>query len=169
MAIPHATVVRDARVHTALLAVARDWVNSASARPADDAIGLVELRRATSNAYYALFHAIAAEAADLLAGPGSPHWARVYRSPDHKRCKDECLKAARPNSGHSEPIKACANSFASLQAERHKADYDPLWRTNPLDVATQIDAAERAISDLKASPEPERRAFVLCLLFPQRP
>ena len=156
-------------MHAALLAVARDWVNSASARPAGDAFGLVELRRATSNAYYALFHAIAAEAADLLAGPGSPHWARVYRSPDHKRCKSECLKAARPKSGHSVPIAACANSFASLQDERHKADYDPLWTTNPLAAATQIDAAERAISDLKASSEPERRAFVLCLLFQERP
>lgn len=66
------------------------------------------------------------------------------------------------------PITACANSFASLQDERHKADYDPHWTTNPLAAATQVDAAERAITELAAASESERRAFVLCLLFPER-
>ncbi|MCC7282566.1 MAG: hypothetical protein IT556_09300 [Acetobacteraceae bacterium] len=109
-------------MHQALLDLARGWLATAAARPAGDALASVEIRRAASNAYYALFHAIASEAADLLAGPDSAYWARVYRSPDHTRCKTECLNIGRAQSGHPSPIRACANSLVSLQAERHRAD-----------------------------------------------
>ena len=54
-----------------------------------------DLRRAISNAYYAVFHAVVTQAADDFVGKShraSPRYALVYRSVDHqslrKLCKD---------------------------------------------------------------------------------
>lgn len=71
--------------------------------PSGGAPRQADLRRAISNAYYALFHTIAAEAADDFAGRTqrhTPRYALVYRSINHgalrKLCED-VVKTKLPN------------------------------------------------------------------------
>ena len=124
-------------------------------------------RRATSSAYYAPFDAFSAEAADLLAGRGTAEWKRVYRSLDHRRCKDACGRLAK--SAEVAPgLQDCAATFPGLQEARHCADYDPDWTPDTGTVLAHIATAERAITALINAPEAARRAFVLCLLFQGR-
>ncbi len=52
-----------------------------------------DLRRAISNAYYAVFHAVVAQAADDFVGithRASPRYGLVYRSIDHKSLRKLC-------------------------------------------------------------------------------
>ena len=85
------------------------------------------IRRAISNAYYAMFHALAASNADVLIGPPDDEltaaaWTRVYRGLDHNRAKREFRD-------HREKLSVEGQNFAGffndLQARRHSADYDP--------------------------------------------
>ena len=124
-------------------------------------------RRATSSAYYAPFDAFSAEAADLLAGRGTAEWKRVYRSLDHRRCKDACGRLAK--SAEVAPgLQDCAATVPGLQEARHCADYDPDWTPDTGTVLAHIATAERAITALINAPEAARRAFVLCLLLQGR-
>ena len=70
------------------------------ASPSDECI-----RRAISNAYYAMFHALAASNADVIVGP--PHddltaeaWIRVYRGLDHSTASRRGQKVV-PSSSRS--------------------------------------------------------------------
>src|SRR5262245_20158318 len=62
----------------------------------------VDLRRAISNAYYALFHAVTTEAADDLVGRThrqSPRYQLVYRSIEHRsllRLCEDIVKTSLP-------------------------------------------------------------------------
>jgi len=150
-----------------LLALADDLVFAVRLSRADDILYAARLRCATSTAYYALFNAIAAEAANLLAIPGSSEWARVYRSLNHGQCKNACLGMAN-KSKLPQAIRDCASIFTSLQQARQSADYDPSWVPDLPGVVAHVTAAEKAITGLAAATEPERRAFVLCLLFQER-
>lgn len=154
-------------MHAALLVIARDWIKSASTRPAGDAFGQAELRRATSNAYYALFHALAQLAADLLAEPGTREWTRVYRALEHGTCKQACEKLVK-GGGLTQSLRDVANSFITLQDARHAADYDPDWTTDRWDVFAHVAAAGQAIDRLQAAAMSDRRAFILHLLFRER-
>ena len=52
-----------------------------------------DLRRAISNAYYAVFHAVVTQAADELVGKTNrttPRYALVYRSIDHSSLRKVC-------------------------------------------------------------------------------
>src|SRR5271169_6918475 len=52
-----------------------------------------DLRRAISNAYYALFHLALTAAADMVAGAdqrATPRYSLVYRSVDHSRLQALC-------------------------------------------------------------------------------
>jgi hypothetical protein len=102
----------------------------------------VLLRRAVSIAYYALFHAVCAMAADQLVGRNRGNrpqraWVQVYRNLSHAKAKDRFNKLVEARTGralHGFPQQAAdvAITFSTLQEERHRADYDPearfTWR-----------------------------------------
>ncbi|MCY3692134.1 MAG: hypothetical protein OXI54_07800 [Chloroflexota bacterium] len=84
------------------------------------------VRRAVSNIYYALFHALAESNASALIG--SPHdaltaiaWSRVYRGLDHTTARRELL---RHRQEFSVQARDFADAFADMQQFRHTADYD---------------------------------------------
>ena len=131
----------------------------------------VDLKRAVSAAYYAMFHALAKECADLVAGPARDRseaaWRQVYRALEHGVAKTAC-KQARSKGFPAEVIKF-AEAFVALQEHRHTADYDPLATYARADVATLIGEASEAIRGLGQAPVRQRRAFVaLVLLRPPR-
>ncbi|WP_246763612.1 hypothetical protein [Rhizobium sp. 007] len=132
--------------------------------------GRADLKRGVSTAYYALFHTLAHECSDLLVGAGDtrndPAWAQVYRSLEHGIAKNSCKAAATkafPNG-----ILSFADTFSTMQEERHRADYDPLARYVGPDVLVLIDNREQALRDLNSAPRSDRKAFAVWVLFQKK-
>jgi hypothetical protein len=67
-------------------------------------------------------------------------------------------------------IKDFANSFISLQEERHRADYNPDSSMNfsKLEVMALLATARLAVAALKSAPTADRRAFAVYVLLPNR-
>lgn len=111
---------------------------------------VVYLRRAVSDCYYALFHALALHTADTLVGASkrnSEAWRRIYRGLGHGHAKgqfnDPKVKAIDPR------IARIGSAFVQLQQARHQADYDPLPQLHRRsDVVPLIAMAEAAFVDL---------------------
>lgn len=147
------------------LASARKLVRSSRGRPRQS-----DLRRAVSTAYYALFHALAQDAANLLTGVGANRarkaWSQVYRSLEHGFAKNACKQAA--SLGFPPDLRDVADAFIRLQESRHKADYDPDERLDLVDVLFAIWLAENAIAQLRKAERRDRRAFAVHLLLKKR-
>jgi hypothetical protein len=134
----------------------------------------VVLRRAVSTAYYALFHAICAMAADNLVGRDRgkrPHraWVQTYRSLNHgeaERRFNRLVEAQTGRSLHGFPQQAgdVAIAFTTLQEERHRADYDPeaafTWR-EAFDLWLRSRQAMAALAELR---NPDAKALAVWLL-----
>jgi len=130
------------------------------------------LRRATSTAYYAMFHHLTQDCANLLIGTsktlrGNEAWHRVYRSLDHSfakgQCKNKEILAQFPG-----PIETFANLFVMMQSKRHEADYDPRAKFSKSGTMNDIALAEKAILDFAAAPVADRCAFCAFVLFRDR-
>ena len=125
-----------------------------------------------STAYYALFHCLCGQCADLLIGGSGAQrnlgaWKRMYRAIDHgttrKACEDRRMMPSFPQG-----IQDFADSFVEMQAKRHAADYDPSYRLTKTEVLTDIRSVEAVLTQFLAEPASERRAFVAHVLFKQR-
>lgn len=129
-----------------------------------------DLKRAVSTAYYALFHALARNAADCMAGThdetGDTSWAHVYRAIEHGFARKACEQAIK--LGFAEPVVRCAFLFVELQDRRHAADYDPSFLVSVPEAENAIELAEEAISTLQSAPHRNRRAFAIQLLLRRR-
>jgi uncharacterized protein (UPF0332 family) len=152
-------------VHDDLIATARRLAKANPARPRQ-----ADLKRAVSTAYYALFHALARQCADLLVGVGQDRsaqaWTQVYRSLEHGVAKNSCVAAAK--QGFPNGIVSFANTFVILQEERHRADYDPDSRYTRPEVLALISVSEQAVSMLKTAPRKDRRAFSVWALLQKK-
>jgi uncharacterized protein (UPF0332 family) len=149
-----------------LIEVARELAYANPGRPSQP-----YLTRAVSTAYYAMFHALARDCADLLMGGGSRArgqgaWVQIFRAVDHGAARNACGLAAK--SGFSSGIVRFAETFQTLQEERYRADYDPTVRYRREDVLGLINEADRAIRSLAGAPRPERRAFAVSVLLKRR-
>ena len=105
------------------------------------------VRRAASNAYYAMFHYLAQSNATALAGhPTNPTtaaaWSRIYRGLDHTTARRELQKN---RLGLSSRARHFADTFRDMQEQRHSADYDPNAVITTDDSATFLDRAESTI------------------------
>mgnify|MGYP003115687661 CR=1 FL=1 len=132
----------------------------------------VQLRRAISTAYYALFHCLARSAADLLIGGGraqkSKHaWRQAYRALEHGTAKNACGRDEILNK-FPQPIEDFANHFRAMQLKRHAADYDPYAKFTKSEVQHDINTAEQAIKDYQLASKKDRSAFVAYVLFKSR-
>jgi len=142
----------------------------------------VDLRRAISAAYYAVFHYILAAATDEFVGPaerGAPSYTLVYRRVDHGALSRLCAEVKKPKSstkysqfsppeGFARDVKSFAGALVELQEKRHSADYDPSIRFGPQDARSAIASARRAIARFAEVSSVERRIFLTLLLFPPR-
>lgn len=153
-----------------LLRLAGDLVPSGASRPRD-----VNLRRALSCAYYAMFHTVAQVAADTLIGSASADrtdraWAQAYRSLNHRQVAERCEAINKKNAtlGFPSAIVTFARQFPPAMKDRHAADYDPFFKPRKGTVLASINAAEAAIIALKKADLRHRRAFAAFVLFGQR-
>jgi hypothetical protein len=141
-----------------------------------------DLRRAISNAYYAVFHAILTEVADQIVGKShraKSQYSLVYRSIDHKVIRRWCeivrqnpppgkFRLHMPRNGFGEEIKKLAVSFVDLQEKRNLADYDPLFRVGKSEVLFIVASAQSSLQSLRDSRQSDRRALAFMLAFPPR-
>lgn len=142
----------------------------------------VDLRRAISSAYYAVFHQTLAAAADTVVGRthrASSRYALVYRSINHRQLKETCEVVLRspispkfrdhvPVGGVGLELLRFASAVPALQEARHEADYDPRPRFRTSDAVLRIDLARTALRHWAAATVEQRTAFLMLLLFPPR-
>ncbi len=130
----------------------------------------VELRRAVSTTYYALFHTLANTCADLLVGPRSTGqtnqaWRQAYRALDHGEVKSKCTRGpGKPilDNHFPQAIRDFARQFVKMQEIRHKADYDPLSRLHALESCNTLKKLEQPLTTLRMLPI-ETAAHLPCL------
>ena len=134
-----------------------------------------ELRRAVSATYYALFHTLAKNSADLLVGNRSSTgtkqaWKQMYRSLDHRRVKRQCTdrRPKRVLDKFPREVRDFAAQFVTMQRQRHLADYDPLERISRSSVTQFIKETKLAIAEFKKVDRDDRRAFAVFVLFDLR-
>lgn len=130
----------------------------------------VDLKRAVSDAYYAMFHELAKECADTVAGSVATSrpkaWQQVYRSLEHGGAKSASEQAK--NKNFPLEIIIFAETFVEMQNARHNADYNPAAVYVRAKVTTMITEAQVAIVSLRTAARPDRRAFVALVLFPSK-
>ena len=147
-----------------LIDAARTLAESGRGRPTQ-----ARLRRAESTAYYALFHTLAASAANLFIGKRrNPAWHRAYRALEHGRAKSACRQAQNMREFPA-GIRNFAAVFVVSQIERQKADYAldaDAYRKS--DVLGHIISIELAISRFERADIEARRSFAAHVLFKQR-
>ncbi|RMD87003.1 MAG: hypothetical protein D6807_08685 [Alphaproteobacteria bacterium] len=132
----------------------------------------VNLRRAVSSAYYALFHCLARCCADTLVGgygaDRSRHaWRQVYRALEHGFAKNACT-ARKFIKKFPQEIQDFAGTFVTMQEKRHAADYDPTACFLKSEVLKAIEATETALKNFRNVPIKDRRAFSAYVLFKKR-
>ena len=129
-----------------------------------------ELRRAVSTAYYAMFHCLAHTCAALLGtNPPTRHaWIQLYRALEHGSAKNRCSGPSNVLQTFPQAIQNFAGHFVTMQAHRHRADYDPAAQLERAAVTQYIVETETAIADLNQAPRKDRRAFAVYVLFPLR-
>ena len=134
-----------------------------------------ELRRAVSAAYYALFHTLASDCADLLVGGRSSTrtkqaWRQMYRALDHGKVKRQCAerRPKRVLARFPQEIQDFADQFVRMQRERHLADYDPFEHFSRSTVFQFIEETKLAVAEFEQADRDDRRAFAVFVLFDLR-
>ena len=130
------------------------------------------LRRAISATYYAMFHALARNGADMLVGTGpelraSSSWRHVYRGLEHLQAREICQNA-KIMKEFPESIRDFGKIFVVMQQNRHEADYNPHERFTKASVTSNINDADRVIKNFKNADDKSRRKFSTLILFKRR-
>ncbi|MYC33161.1 MAG: hypothetical protein F4X64_08300 [Chloroflexi bacterium] len=154
-----------------LIATARTLVGSSS-QETDPEQSQTHLKRAVSTAYYAMFHAVCANAAALLTDEisdpaASAAWLQAYRGPEHTHVRNQCRNAGLMASFPPD-IRNFAQNFVQIQSYRNQADYNPRSDFSRSDVLEIIEDAERAINELSSASASTRRAFAIAILLRNR-
>lgn len=121
------------------------------------------LCRAVSSTYYALFHCLAAECADLIIGSQKKGrteraWRQVYRSLEHGIAKNKCKQKDVMDLFPKEIIDF-AVEFVRMQERRHSADYDPFFTVTKSEVHSDILSSQSAIEKFLSCERKHRKAF----------
>lgn len=142
----------------------------------------VDVRRAISAAYYAVFHHVAAASADEMIGKTLRQTSRytlAYRSIDHRALRELCDIVRKstlppkwaphaPANGFGNNLAAFAAGLLELQDKRHEADYDPSVRVKTADALSAVRTARSAIRRFEKASQNRRKAFLTLLLFQPR-
>ncbi len=138
-------------------------------------------RRATSTAYYALFHFLADEAGRCFVGGRSSKRAlraAVARALEHGSLRSACERIASRGAPANLPaaLRGCwdvsispelqqvAETLASLQELRHRADYDRATPIRRAQASSSVFAARQAMRSWKRIRDEEVAAFLLAAL-----
>jgi hypothetical protein len=143
---------------------------------------LIDLRRAVSNAYYALFHVAVTAAVDAVVGRThrkTTRYGLAYRTVEHGALRRLCEDAAKsplpsrytkvvPGSGFGADLQFFAGMLVALQDQRHLADYDPLFGTTRSETLVLVHRSREALMRFRAAEKALRDAFLTLVIFPPR-
>lgn len=125
----------------------------------------VSLRRAVSDAYYALFHAVCFVCADELVGWRRPwdYVEPIYRSLDHgevrKRVGGDTVRTL------GQDVARIGAILIELQDRRHEADYAPRpFSLNKAGTAALVSQAREAVRLIEDLPAPIRLRLAVVLV-----
>ena len=154
-----------------LIIVARSLVENSQILRTPDDWQQAHFRRAISTAYYAMFHALLENNADMLYGretrqPKSPGWTAIYRALTHTRARSKLAPSNVAN--FPVPISDFAVTFLELQLQRENADYNPNAMFSYSDTINTINRASNDISNFFATRDDDLKAFAAHLLFDSR-
>lgn len=157
-----------------------EFLQQADALAGNSSATQVDLRRAISAAYYAVFHFCLAAGTDMILGAGASASARysiVYRSVDHARLRGLCEQLKVEKTHKDLPIVLAggygkmadfARLAGSLYEQRISADYDPSKSYTAAEVKVVISQARLAIVWFRYCTPEQQEAFLTMLLFKQR-
>ena len=142
----------------------------------------VDLRRAISSAYYAIFHATLTALADEMVGAlhrGTPRYALVHRSIGHRDLKDLCLTLSKstpaprfsalvPSGFFGQDFLVYSGAVVALQNERHRADYDVGARYVTSSARSAIAQSRRGVTAFRSIEASRKKLFLTLLLCPPR-
>jgi uncharacterized protein (UPF0332 family) len=147
-----------------------DLINHAFVLLREDA-SQVDLRRAVSAAYYAIFHAFCTMVADEYVGEGSRmdfEYERCYRALDHSRVK-KLHDAYKQSKGADAGIESLCNMAKVMQTERHLADYHPNYEINYEKALTLLVDTMLSFTELnKNLTTDQKRRLSALLMFQER-
>ena len=128
-------------------------------------------RRAISTAYYAMFHALLQNNADMLYGretgqPKSLGWTAIYRALTHTRARTKL--APRHMASFPDAIADFADTFLDLQQQREDADYNPNAIFTYSGTVNAINRADNDITGFFVTNDDDLRALAAHLLFDNR-
>jgi hypothetical protein len=139
----------------------------------------VNLRRAVSSAYYALFHLLASSTSALYASEAGLA-ARIFRTLNHAEMKRASVmigngklpKAVQdPDVSYTVPadLKIVADTFVTLQQVRHQADYDLSRVFRREETVSYIEAARQAFEAWdRVRKTDDARMYLACFLLWKR-
>ncbi len=144
--------------HDDLLAQAGHLANLDRTRPKQ-----VNLRRAVSAAYYAMFHLLIASAVN--------NWrierqrADLSRAFEHRKMKGVCNNLVSTSA----ELALVAETFVVLQQNRHRADYDNARVWTRVEVRDHIRSVKDAFAAWsRVRNQPQAQDFLLTLFVPER-
>ncbi len=154
-----------------LLIVARSVVENLQILSTPDDLQQAHFRRAVSTAYYAMFHALLQNNADMLYGhetghPKSPGWTAIYRALTHTRARSKL--APRSVLDFPDAIADFAATILDLQQQREHADYNPNAIFTYSGTVNVVDRADNNISNFFDTSDEDLRALAAHLLFDNR-
>ena len=128
------------------------------------------VRRAISTAYYAAFHALSANNAEVLVGAASDQltadaWIQIYRGLNHNQAR---VQLQQNRARLSVDAQVFAKLFADLQDERHSADYNPVATFTAEAAANWLDKTEASITNFLQTSRSERAAIAALTLIRTR-
>ena len=128
------------------------------------------VRRAISTAYYAAFHALSANNAEVLVGAASDQltadaWIQIYRGHNHNQAR---VQLQQNRARLSVDAQVFAKLFADLQDERHSADYNPVATFTAEAATNWLDKTEASITNFLQTSRSERAAIAALTLIRTR-
>lgn len=128
------------------------------------------VRRAISTAYYAAFHALSANNAEVLVGAASDQltadaWIQIYRGLNHNQAR---VQLQQNRARLSVDAQVFAKLFADLQDERHSADYNPVATFTAEAATNWLDKTEASITNFLQTSRSERAAIAALTLIRTR-
>ncbi len=151
---------------TDILNTARTLVNQDKGRPRQ-----VNLKKAISATYYAMFHTLCQNCANSFIGTSKRSnraWNQAYRSLEHGFVRNQ-VRNQQVMASFPEAITKFAEIYVILQQFRHEADYDPAIRFKRHEVLNAIDFAERAINNFNRVRNKHKKAFAVWTVTKLRP
>lgn len=122
------------------------------------------MRRAISNAYYAVFHSLCFVCASVIVGWGRTEDIEpVYRLLDHAHAR---RRLASGDAAHVAPVFASIGAaFAVLQEQRHLADYcPPNLAVNRDKTLALLARARETVEIIESLTDNERRKLAVLLI-----